>query len=150
MIKDFVNLWYKNKNCLKKVIEDKVENKYIFGYRDLLAMILKYVINDKDYEYDFSTENIKVIDDGDYEGTLIYVFHKKIYCPNEYDYYFTCTYYGSCSFCDTMMAINDIISSDKGKKDIAVRDLMTEALHLIQNMRKLIPNESSSEQNTKN
>lgn len=48
-------------------------------------------------------ERIHVIDDGDYQGTRVYVIGACGYQPSSYWSYLC--YYGSCSGCDTFQAI---------------------------------------------
>jgi hypothetical protein len=47
-----------------------------------------------------------VIDDGDYQGTQIFIIPTDTYQPSVKDYVMTDTYYGSCSGCDTLQAIS--------------------------------------------
>ena len=48
---------------------------------------------------------IHEIDDGDYQGTLVYVIAAKDYQPD--DYWYVKIGYGSCSACDTLEAIRN-------------------------------------------
>lgn len=75
-------------------------------------------------------ERIHVIDDGDYQGTLVFVIGASGYQPSSY-WSFLCGY-GSCSGCDTFQAIEeygDEISEDE------VKGYMTLALHVIQGLK---------------
>ena len=53
----------------------------------------------------FDIGNLHEIDDGDYQGTLLYIIPKKTYQPSYWEYVATYVYYGSCSGCDTLLGI---------------------------------------------
>lgn len=132
MIKEFVESWDKHKDELKDFFKNNTQSNYS-DYEDIVKLLFEKVIN-VDLEYDsekFDTENIKVIDDGDYQGTRILILHKNSYQPNISEYVYTHTYYGSCSGCDTLQAILDW-NYDKKPNEQQVEDLMQLALHLLQ------------------
>lgn len=138
MIKEFTDKWVKNKKRLQNwfesiVLDKKVFDEYGFTYENIICGIIIHVLNNHiDTEElsnnitDFST-NITVIDDGDYQGTQIFIIHKNCYQPDVSDYFYTHNYYGSCSGCDTLLGIMLI----KNKKE-QVKELMQLSLHLIQ------------------
>jgi hypothetical protein len=138
MIKEFTDKWIKNKNRLQKWFESIVPNRnvfeeYEFTYEDIIRGIIIHVLNNHiDTEEpsndikDFSTD-IKVIDDGDYQGTQIFIIHRNGYQPDVSDYFYTHNYYGSCSGCDTLLGIMAIED-----KKVQVKELMILSLHLIQ------------------
>ena len=72
-----------------------------------------------------------MIDDGDYQGTQIFVIHLDKYQPDESDYVVTNTYYGSCSGCDTLQAISEYDYDEKPDEN-QIKDYMELALHLLQ------------------
>ncbi len=76
-----------------------------------------------------------VIDNGDYQGTLIYIIPRDTYQPDVEDYLVTNNYYGSCSGCDTLQAITEY--SSKPLSNGQIEDLMTLALHLVQRLKPL-------------
>ena len=79
---------------------------------------------------------IHEIDDGDYQGTLLYVIAADCYQPN--DYWYVRVYYGSCSGCDTLMATRDMTSWDDPVPNQAqVEAYMTMALHIVQNLKSM-------------
>lgn len=128
MIKEIIGRWDKNKHLLQQHIE---ENQVFYKrceYWDILNSIIKYIL-ENDYE------NVVSIDNGDYQGTIIFLFHKNRYQPNERDYIVTTVSYGSCSYCDTLQSAQD---SDN---EHFVSDIMTLALHLVQNMKHLYTRE---------
>ena len=128
MIKEFIEKWDKNKHLLQRHIEDNTGFYRACGYDDILKSILEHVLEN---EY----ENITEIDNGGYQGTLIFLFHEKTYQPNEEEYIVTTVSYGSCSYCDTLQGAQD------GDNEYLVADIMTLALHLVQNMKHLYTRE---------
>lgn len=78
-------------------------------------------------------DRIHEIDDGDYQGTLLYVIAAAGYQPNEYWYVKVC--YGSCSGCDTLQEIRGYKDGPPSKEQ--VDQYMTLALHIIQGLKKM-------------
>lgn len=130
MIREFTNAWFINKDKLQQHFEKIVKSDTGFAYADLVKMLFDIVINPSldstDTAYD--TDHIYTIDDGDYQGTLIFILHKDVYQPDITEYVYTNVGYGSCSYCDTLMGINDC--DDVVMK---INDYMTLCLHLLQN-----------------
>lgn len=128
MIKEFIEKWDKYKNELEKYFAMTDQSEYQ-EYQDIVKVLFEKVIN-RDITYGkYDIKNMIVIDDGDYQGTQIFILHKDLYKPNVEDYIYTNTYYGSCSGCDTLQAIqewNGIPSKNQ------VKEYMTLALHLLQ------------------
>ena len=108
MIKEFCLAWEKNKDKLEEYFRKARQEEY-GNYEDLVKLLFDIVINPSiecDH-YRFDTENILVIDDGDYQGTQVFILHRDQYQPSVEDYVYTNTYYGSCSGCDTLLSINE-------------------------------------------
>ena len=104
------------------------EDGYYINYTKILKVALKAMFED-DYDeyYGYPNyENIHVIDDGDYQGMLLFIVPEYGYQPSVY-WKFT-VFYGSCSYCDTLQRILD----EDDDKDQQIKDLMTLALHMIQ------------------
>lgn len=128
MIKEFTTYWEKNKGDLEKFLKTTKQEKYT-SYKSLVEALFEKVIN-PNVKNKFDTKNISIIDDGDYQGTQIFLLHIATYQPSVSDYVYTNTYYGSCSGCDTLLAICDY---DYGyPNDNQVKDYMTLCLHLLQ------------------
>ena len=104
-----------------------VEDKYI-DYFDIVKTVIE-AIHDGYGTPD--PEKIHVIDDGDYQGTLIYVIPEKCYQP--YDYWYVRVHYGSCSGCDTLQGI----LYDYDDFETKVNGLFTLALHIVQGLKKI-------------
>ncbi len=131
MIKDFVKAWDLNKNKLEEYIRTHKQKDYC-GYKLLVKLLFDIVINptmEDDWDM-FDTEYITVINDGNYQGTLIFVLHKDHYQPCVSDYVYTSVGYGSCSGCDTLQRIYDWDMDLPNEAQI--KDYMTLLLHLLQ------------------
>jgi hypothetical protein len=142
MIKQVALLWEKNKNDLREAIKNGVvstiqNEEYLGGsvddYKKLIRAIIKYVLNnnDDDGDAEFNTKNIVEIDNGDYQGTLLFMFHVDTYQPSAYDYIITTISYGSCSGCDALQGAFCCPTVDA-----IVDSLMSICLHLCQHMKK--------------
>ena len=110
--------WNKNKDkleaALRKTDISRVE------YRDLLVLTVEHILNDGDYnDPRWSTKGITQIDDGDYQGTLLYLIPEDTYQPAEYEYLMTYIGYGSCSGCDLLQAIQPDSYDEITDDDIA-------------------------------
>lgn len=104
MLKYCKEKWAENEKKLKTAIENST-NHHDWYYKDLVKMIVRFVLNPvKDNEFKWS-EEIHEIDDGEYQGSLLYLIHRDCYQPREYYYLVTYVDYGSCSGCDTLLHI---------------------------------------------
>ena len=127
MIQEFVERFEKNKTK----IESAFRTKHLKSYIDVVREVIKSVTSD-DGCGEIDPERIHQIDDGDYQGTLLFVIAAKGYQPN--DYWFVKVMYGSCSGCDTLQAINESWE-DKPPTDDQVSQYMTLALHIVQGLK---------------
>ena len=141
MIEKFVKAWDENNKLLLK----EFENNEPIDYKDIVEKLVTIVINpyleecEYDNNYPYCTLNIKrmtTIDDGGYQGTLLYIIPLDTYQPNISDYVFTHNDYGSCSGCDTFQSI-DLYGRTKEEK---AKDFHTLALHLLQRFKQLDDN----------
>lgn len=135
MIKEFIEKWDKYKNELEEYFKTNKQLEYS-SYELIVKALFDIIIN-KDEEDKFNTENIVVIDDGDYQGTQIFILHKDWYQPSVEDYVYTNTYYGSCSGCDTLIAIQDWDLEELPSEE-QIKEYMTLALHLLQKCKYMI------------
>ena len=126
--------WDKNKDKLEKTLrENQSLNRCDYLY--LVKTVVDVILNDETATEEFknyNTERITEIDDGEYQGTLLYVIPKKTYQPSDYDYLMTSVGYGSCNVCDTLQAIQGYGIFPTTEEQYA--DYMNLCLHLIQNM----------------
>ena len=112
--------------------------------KEYLASLLDICKNDIDYDDivrividaiheghgDPNPEAIHAIDDGDYQGTLLFVIPEDSYNP--YDYWYVKVMYWSCSACDTLQGVLD---SDNRNQQLDW--LFTLALHIFQGLDKM-------------
>lgn len=105
MLKIIVEQWDKNKDILKEKLKkinlDKID------YKTLVKMTFKYVYNTNNGNESVDVGRIHQIDDGDYQGTLLYIIPFDTYQPQEGEYLMTYVGYGSCSGCDTLLGITE-------------------------------------------
>jgi hypothetical protein len=130
MIKDFVDRFMQNKDVLRA----KFEADFPHEYKDIVKAVVE-IITAKEYTtHDIDPERIHEIDDGDYQGTLVYVVAEKGYQPS--NYYYVRVDYGSCSGCDTLQSIESTHEFSADKKQ-SIDDLITLALHIVQGLKKM-------------
>lgn len=142
MLKFCVEQWDKNKDRLRQHIENNVEDFNECSYSYLVESVVNYIFNDEfDDDYDkWDSKNITVIDNGDYQGTQLYLIPKASYQPSEDEYLMTYVGYGSCSGCDTLQSVQmwdlnyeeDTEKKEKMKNNI-VTDIHNLCLHIVQN-----------------
>lgn len=134
MEKEIIERWEKGKENLQKYLSThKIENT-CESYEDLVKVLINQCLNySKDYPI-FSTEFV-CIDNGDYQGTQIFVLHYNTYQPNASDYYIFDNDYGSCSGCDTLLGIIGYGSTDGFPNEDMVNKLITLCLHMVQRMK---------------
>lgn len=130
MIKEFIKQWEENKYKLEEYFKTTKQEEYS-SYKKIVTKLFELCLINGDNIFDLS--RMTVIDDGDYQGTEIFIIPKRTYQPNISDYVITHTYYGSCSGCDTLQSICDY------EKDLPtneqVKEYMTLALHLVQKLK---------------
>lgn len=131
MLKIVVEKWWKNKK--------KLENVYRTGttwnsctYLDIVKETINTILNDNDEYPKWDIEHITQIDNGDYQGTYLYLIPENTYQPSADEYLMTYVYYGSCSGCDTLQAIQDWRGNLLNEEQI--KEFMTLSLHLLENM----------------
>ena len=101
--------------------------KYDIDYSDIVRIVIDAI--HEDYG-DPNPNAISEIDDGDYQGTLLFVIPEDIYQP--YDYWYVRVAYGSCSVCDTLQGVLDSHNREK-----QLDGLFTLALHIFQGLKKM-------------
>lgn len=105
MLKYCYEKWDKNKSILES--ELRKADLTSQSYKSLLELVVRCILNDGQEEsYDmWESKRITEIDDGDYQGTLLFLIPKNTYQPSEYEYLMTYIGYGSCSCCDYLQSI---------------------------------------------
>jgi hypothetical protein len=142
----FVNQFEKRKHLLRAELQ---KSKCISVYKDLVKKLFELVIlnaekdeSELDENFDnWDIEKINEIDDGHYQGTLLFIIPKNTYQPSVSDYCFTSVSYGSCSGCDTLQSIIYSYEYDDNEDELEtytekqVDLLMLLALHLVQKLK---------------
>lgn len=109
MIKYCLDKWNANHKRLEAVLAaDTALNKCDYKY--LVKLVVKHILNgpaDSVIDDEWDAENITEVDNGDYQGTLLFLIPRNTYQPSEYEYLMTYTWYGSCSGCDTLQSIQN-------------------------------------------
>ena len=129
MIKEFVDKFMSNRQDLINIFSEKHPD----DYKEIVKSVISILAKDEDEHDTPDPERIHEIDDGDYQGTLLFIIAKGGYQPSEY--WAVKVYYGSCSGCDTLQ---DIRGYEDGKpSELQVKDYMTLALHIVQGLTKI-------------
>lgn len=130
MILEFVKAFQENQSQLREYYQNLLdEDKFHLGYHQIVQKVIELIVeNSPDYYPLPDKDRIHVIDDGEYQGTLLFIIPEEGYQPHSY--YFVKISYGSCSGCDTLQAI----MYDSLEK---VNDIMTLSLHIVQSLKVL-------------
>ena len=131
MIEEIISQWEENKLKLEEYFKTTNQSEYS-TYREILIAVFIFCIHKADDYSGWNLKKMTFIDDGDYQGTQIFIIPKDTYQPCSSDYVVTDTYYGSCSGCDTLQSINSYEDGLPTEKQ--VKEYMTLALHLVQKM----------------
>lgn len=104
MIKYCLKKWNRNKWELEEALKNDA-NLNSCDYEYLLKLVVENILNDGSNSDTWDSTKITIIDNGDYQGTILFLIPKKTYQPSEYEYLMTYVGYGSCSGCDTLLSI---------------------------------------------
>lgn len=139
MNKDIVSAWDEKQKAVRDWIATVKSDE--FSYKFLLENTIKILFGENDHAYGLPDyERITEIDNGDYQGTLVFVIGGKGYQPGVEDHWYTSVYYGSCSGCDTLQSISEYSSDLPDEKQI--QQYWTLCLHMIQKMKRMTDEES--------
>lgn len=130
MIKEFVQAFEDNIARVRRAFCEHCPE----DYKQIVCEVVKAINNyeEKKYGYPYP-DNIHVINDGDYQGTLVFVIPEFDYQPMEY--WYVRVAYGSCSGCDTLQGIGWWHPNNPTKQQLD--DVMMLALHVVQGLRKM-------------
>ena len=135
MIQEVIKQWDENKHKLEEYFRTTKQEEYSGSYKSILQKVIELVVTEKDDYNKYDATKITVVDDGDYQGTQIFLIPTDTYQPSIEDYLITHTYYGSCSGCDTLQSISSY--EDDLPTEEQVKEYMTLALHLVQKMKRI-------------
>ena len=133
MIKYCLDKWNENHKRLEEVLaSDTTLNSCDYQY--LVELVVEHILNGCEGVCcgKWDKEHITRVDDGDYQGTLLFLIPKKTYQPSEYEYLMTYAGYGSCSGCDALKAIQEW--GEKPPEDWQIEDFMALCKDLVTNM----------------
>lgn len=124
MIKYCLEKWEQNKSALEENLREDATALNECDYLYLVKKVVSIILNggSEDYGHSWSVDKITMIDNGDYQGTLLFLIPEDTYQPSEYEYLMTYVGYGSCSGCDTLQAIQDW--GEKNLSEQQVKDFM--------------------------
>jgi len=128
MNKELVSRFMSKKPELEKIFSKKHPEEYKEIIKSLVALL-----NTGNENGDLDPERIHEINDGDYQGTLVYIIAETGYQPS--NYWYVKVYYGSCSSCDTLLGISDYEEGLPSKQQI--KEYMELALHIVQGLKKM-------------
>lgn len=132
MIPEWVEAWEKAKPAIRKEFESR---KCPSSYEEIVKIVIGKMF-EADNWGDPDKDRIHVIDDGNYQGTLLFVIASSGYQPDKY--WVLKVSYGSCSGCDTLAAIDKDGDWNSGLTSPGqVGDLMTLALHIVQSAKEI-------------
>jgi hypothetical protein len=124
MIQDFVKLWERHKTELRRAfVASQPES-----YREVVTEVVRHVLSRGVVPHP-DPDRVHEINDGEYQGTLVYVVAAAGYQPSTY--WAVTVSYGSCSGCD---ALQDLLYRGVDER---VDGLMTLALHIVQEFREI-------------
>lgn len=136
MISKLVNRFMERKETLEFVLSEQ----HPASYKDLVVLVVAMLTgDDSDYGEWPDPKRVHEINDGDYQGTLVYVIAATGYQPSTY--WYTQVAYGSCSGCDTLSGIRDYDYESSTPTGPQIQQYMTLALHLVQHMKQMYDTE---------
>ena len=129
MIEKFTKAWFANLAPMR----EKFAAQHPDSYKDVVRAVVEMLWSSSEAYDRPDPKRIHEIDDGDYQGTLVYVIGNDGYQPDRY--WYVKVAYGSCSGCDTLQGIRDY--GDGAPTAEQVNDYMTLALHIVQGLREM-------------
>lgn len=135
MIEEFTKRWFERNHMVREAFEAELPNEYL----DIVTAVVT-MLHDENVYKSIDPKRIHEINDGEYQGTLVYVIGSSQYQPDDY-WYFKISY-GSCSACDTLEGIlsgnyGESEEEEQAWKTKAVDQLMMLALHIVQGLKKM-------------
>jgi len=126
MIKKFVER-FKDREM---EIKARFSENHPGNYMEVVKIVIETLSRGETHKWP-DPERIHEIDDGDYQGTLVYVIANLGYQPAMY--WYVKVGYGSCSGCDELESIRE--GGYNKPTDEQVHDYMTLVLHIVQGLR---------------
>ena len=136
MINEFVEAFHKGQDELKATFS-KHPNEYKDVVKAVVTVIAKNIDSPDRYQIP-DPERIHEINDGEYQGNLLYLIAADSYQPSVY--WYVMVYYGSCSACDTLENIRSDYTDYDERVTVSekqLKDYMMLALHIVQGIKLL-------------
>jgi len=135
MIQAVIDKFMEQKPAIREALRANPTRRYA----DLVKLVVTHIAEHGGF-YDMDPERIHEIDDGEYQGALVYVIAADGYQPHEY--WFTKVSYGSCSGCDTLQAIDlpydwEDEESREPVSEESLDQLMRLALHIVEGVKSM-------------
>ena len=129
MVKEFLERWEENKWKIRESLKTKLPNYY----EELVKLVISNITAEMYEDFAPDPERIHTIDDGNYQGTLLFIIGEKGSSP--IIYYSLFVDYGSCGACDTLQGILDNKDWEELPTESQVNDCMILALHIVQGIK---------------
>lgn len=129
-----IERWENSKENLRNYLATHPIKGNCQSYKELVKVLIEECLN-YDGCYPLFSTKFECIDDGDYQGTQIFVLNYATYQPSATDYFIFDNSYGSCSGCDTLLSIIDYGFGGEPPTTNMVNELMTLCLHMVQRMK---------------
>lgn len=127
MIQNFVDRFMANKGQLETLFSEKHPG----NYQEIVTAVIR-IITDKEYG-SIDPERIHEINDGNYQGTLVYVIAEVGYQPSRY--WYVKVEYGSCSGCDLLENIRGYTGEAVSEEQ--TKQYMQLALNIVQKLKEM-------------
>lgn len=140
MIKKFI----KRFDAKRDELREHFRTNEPISYMDIVGEVVK-AISDPNEDYRTpDPERIHVIDDGDYQGTLVFVIGATGYQPSLY--WYVTWGYGSCGGCDTLQGIRDEGHYEEEPTKEQLDQYMMLALHILQGIKEMYGEDEEDEE----
>jgi len=142
MDKAILEAWDKHNHKLKDVFREHRQSEY-GTYEKLLRHTLSTIFpGDEDGVNNLCLDcnGITRIDNGDYQGTIVFVVAENICQPGVDNHWYTSVGYGSCSGCDTLQNIQSL-NIDDAPNEAQVENYWTLCLHMMQKLKRMEAND---------
>mgnify|MGYP001575724363 CR=1 FL=1 len=137
MIQKFVDIFMDNKDKLRSVFAQKHVKDYMEVVKNVIQLIHdnfeQYEHTHEYYLYPPDPNLIHEINNGSYQGTLVYVIPEE--CCQPSTHWYIRVNYGSCSGCDTLQRIVDCSGDPPSEKQLD--DYMILAMHIVQGLKSM-------------
>lgn len=129
MIQKFADAWVENRDLIKSRLEPICMD---CDYSDIVRETVRVIARAAEGTYSDpkpDCENIHEINDGSYQGTIVYVIPETGYQPSEY--WYVRVFYGSCCCCDALQ--HEQLKS----REECIEGVMTLSMHIAQQIRRM-------------